>query len=279
MQKITRTIYGAELQLCNLLNNPLIIPANSTLNQKWNLNDSYTLNPGQVPSIKYLCIGQGGHQLIVGANNQSYFQGVQHTARQAALYDHLPFIIRPLANDLSAPDRAKYRMRVIQNIGGTVYVMYYLRVLDLSATQVTLNYNTVTNGVTTTTSFTPTLSDLNPTAPPLSNTGQNITTGDYLSANAIINLELSQDDINELLNVCTILNGDANISLISELGLCSGLDATVNGNFSSGTATYTDAVAVQLTDIINVLIPAMYSNGENITFNVSNVGPLFSITV
>jgi hypothetical protein len=279
MENIVRTVYGANLQTSQYLNRPVQIPVNSTLNEKFSVNADATLNPGEMPAVKYIAIGIGGHQMATGTNNISYPVPVQHLPRHAALYSQLPFVMRPLTDDLASQDRLKYRLRVIQTYNSIQYACYYLKVLDLTTTVVQLNLMTVQDGVTTSTPFTPALSDLNPTPPPLNNQGQNITTGDYIEATAQVPFVLTPDDLTEFLNVCGIIYGDANYSFISEIALVSGVDRLLTGPGNGAPISYTDAIALQITSFINVFYAAQFSNaGISLTLDIGNVEPMLAVS-
>jgi hypothetical protein len=279
MESIVRTVYGAELQTTQLLNLPLILKQYSTLNEKFSIHNDVAIADTDQPSVKYVTIGNGGHRMVMGASNISRPEPVQHTARDAALYNHLPFVLRLPNDDLTALERTKYRLRRLETHDGTVYVAYYLKVLDLSATVPQLELRTVADGVTTSTDFSPTIADLNPTPPALNPGGVLITTGDYIAATAKVPFILSTSDIDELLNVCNIIYSDDNYAMISEIGLCSGVDRAVVGDFNGVSTGYTDAIGVQIVSFINAFFAVKFSNnGVNILFDIGNSEPLLNIS-
>ena len=55
-----------------------------------------------------------------------------------------------------------------------------------------------------------------------------------------------KEEINELLNACEIMYGDEHYAIISEVGICTGVDRLVNGNFNGEQRKYTDVIACQL---------------------------------
>src|SRR5574343_1642511 len=171
MKSVIRTIYGAALQTAQLLNLPHVIPPHSTLNEKFNINAAMTIPDTEIPHIRYVGIGNGGHRVVVGSNNISYNQPIQHLPRHAGLYNQLPFVLRPITNDLTPQERNKYRLRTILQHGGVSYAAYYLKTIDLTNSVVDMEYYTVENGITTSSTFAPNSSDLNPTPPDLSSTG------------------------------------------------------------------------------------------------------------
>ena len=278
MENITRTVYSAHLQTCQLLQLPYLPLVNTTLNEKFNVNVRMTLNPGEIPAAKYMAIGRGGVSLSIGNDNTPVLTPMQHQPTDAALFDHIPFILRPVTDDLSSEDRLKYRLRVIRSFGGVSYACYYLKVLDLSSTTVELNNIVVNNNTTTITTFTPTLANLNPTPAPLVSEGQNITTGEYVSASAVTPFNLTSDDINEILNSCQIMYNNTNYALISELGVCSGIDRIISGNFNGTTSSYTEVGVAQIMSFVNVFYAASFANsGIDLELDIGNTEPMLAL--
>ena len=278
MDSVVRTVFGAYLQTVQLLGLPMIIKPNSTLNEKFNINKDITISSEDKPSVKYVTIGNGGHRLVTGTNNISKPEPVQHRPRDAALYNHLPFILRLPSNDLTALERAKYRMRRYETHDGVTYVAYDLKVLDLTSTIPQLELRTVEDGVTTSTTYSPTLADLNPTPPALLPGGSLSTTGDYIAATAKVPFIMTENDIIEFLNVCNIIYGDEGYAMISEIGLCSGVDRSVVGDFNGVSTGYIDAISVQIVSFINAFFSAKFSNtGITINLDVGAVEPLLDL--
>jgi len=153
---IVRTVYGAYLQTTQLLGLPMVLKPNSTLNEKFNIHDNVALASSDIPRLNYVSIGNGGHRMVVGTNGIARPEPVQHTPRDAALYNHLPFVLRLPGDDLTAQERMQYRLRRLETHDGTVYVAYYMKLLDLSNTLPQLELRTVNEGVTTSTPFVPT---------------------------------------------------------------------------------------------------------------------------
>lgn len=278
MENIVRTVYGAETQTTQLLGLPTVIRPHTTLNEKFSIHNDIALADTDRPSVKYIAIGNGGHRMVVGVNNIPRPDPVQHTPRDAALYNHLPFVLRLVNDDLTALQRINYRLRRIEQHDGVSYAAYYLKVLDLSATIPQLELRTVVDGITTSTAFNSTINDLNPTPPALVPGGVLTTTGDYIAATAKVPFVMSSDDIDEFMNVCNIIYGDDNYAMISELGLCSGIDRSVVGDFNGISTGYTDAIGVQITSFISSFFAAKFSNsGISILLDTGSIEPMLAL--
>jgi hypothetical protein len=279
MENITRTIYGSYLQTCMLLGLPFSMMESSTLNEKFGIQSGVAPTAGQYPKLKYYCIGNGGHELSIGAGGRTKTDPVQHKARDAALFSHLPFVLRELTDDLGPSQRAKYALRRVETHGGKQYAAYYARRIDYTGVNAEMQVVSVDAGVTTVTPFVATTSDLNPTPPDLSPEGVNLLTGEYTAASAVNTLPFDADDMIELLNVATVLYDDEGYAIISEVGLVSGEDKMVTSPAAgSGTINFNEAICAQVNSHINVLFAAPYNgNGIEIKLDVGATEPLFNL--
>jgi hypothetical protein len=279
MKSIVRSVAGAALQTSEYLGLPHVFLSHSTLNEKFNINAAMMPADTDIPHIRYACIGNGGHSVVIGSNNIALNKPIQHKPRHTGLYRHLPFVLRPLTSDLTPQQRAKYRLRNVLTIDGVAYAAYWLKVLDLSTSVVECDYYTVSNGVTTSTTFAPNSNDLSPTPPDLSSTGVVSTSGDYIAASSKVPFDLNDEDILELGNVANIMYGDKDYAIISEIGLCSGVDKVVTGDFNGVQASYTEAIGVQIANFVCTYLPTQYlDNDLSLEFDVGSVEPMLTLS-
>lgn len=278
MQDFVRSIQGAALQTAQLLGKPVVIKPNTSLNQKFEIQAGVAIADTDVVSMKYACIGNGGTKIVQGTNGVNQLKVVQHEPRHSGLYSHVPFVLRLPNDDLTAAQRSKYRLRRYESHDGTNYVAYYLKVLDLDQTSPQLELRTVVDGVTTSVPYAPSLSDLNPTPPTVDDTVLT-TTGNYIAATAKVPFTMDAWEINEYLNVCNILYGDDSYSMISEIGVCSGVDRAVTGDFNGTSAGYTEAIGVQICTFISQIIPVKFINTNfTLTLDTGSLEPLLELT-
>jgi hypothetical protein len=273
-----RTAQSALLQTYAYLGMTPPVLANSTLNQKLDIQAALTPAPTDVIATRYLAIGNGGHQIVTGVNNIPGIETLQHQPSDTGLFNQLPFVLRLPTQDLTAAQRSKYRLRRLETHDGQTYVAYYLKVLDLSQTQPSLELRTVSNGNVTSTPYTPQLTDLNP-SPPAIQPGQVLqTNGDYIAATAKITVTLEADEIAELLNVANIIYGDENAAIISEMALCSAADRSVTGDFNGTSAGYMEAISVRVMNYLDSAYIAKFSNGYIQTvFDLGSIEPLMTL--
>lgn len=280
MDNIVRTIYGSFLQTCQYTGRPWVKKPSSTLNEKFGIQASALPSVNEVPAVKYFAIGNGGHEFDTQTGGTTFPALKQHKATDAALFKHLPFILREVANDLTPEQRAKYAMRRQEEWGGKQYFAYYLKRIDYTGVTPAMNSVAVVNGVKTITEFAPNTSNLNPTPPDLDSTGVNLVDGNYVNASAPVQLALSEDEATELREVATIMFNNDNLAIISEVALVSGLDKTVPSPASGGgTINFLEAVCAQVTSFVGCFFAVKFNNANNaLVLDIGATEPLLDLS-
>lgn len=279
MRIINRTIYGSALQTALMFELPLDIKINTTLNEKFNILENFTLEPGVLPKVGYFCIGNGGHKVITGADGIPYTSPIGHRSSDAALFNHMPFVIRDIDNDLTIAAREQYALRTEIEVNGEPFIAYYLKRIDLSLTEQVMEHSNVIAGQETTKEFIPDESMLSPTHPEIPNTGVITTDGNYLSTSALIVLNFDDEDVAELINVSNIMYGNSDRAIISEIGLCSGIDKVTSANYNTGQINYREAIAVQVVSFVTGYYPVGYSNrGFELSIEAGATEPLLGLS-
>lgn len=281
MKIITRTVYGSKLQSSKLLGLQHVIDANTTLNEKFDIQSGVMPNPADDPDVRYFAIGRGGHRPITGADGIAYTTPINHRASDAACFHHMPFVLRDVNNDLTPEQRSKYALRKQETHGGYNYFAYYLKRLDLNGVVPEMRYTQVVDGVETTVPYTPTSSNLNPEPPEVSSSGVTTTDGNYLSTTASIKVAFDANDVLELLEVARIIYGNELVAVVSEIALCSGVDKIVPGPAAGGgNISYSEAIGVQVATHITTHYPMAFSNqGFEFTIDLGATEPLIGENV
>nr|DAI38263.1 MAG TPA: hypothetical protein [Caudoviricetes sp.]DAP91586.1 MAG TPA: hypothetical protein [Caudoviricetes sp.] len=245
------TIYGLTLINAMLANRYYKVHKNTTLNEKFSVmpgdhTPTGTIEQPVFPRVKYFVLGVGGNIIIDNVNAYKYSP---HSVLDAALFNHIPFIIREVSNDLDMYTRQKYRLRKTINIKGTDYYAYYARVCDLIDYR---NYNYLVNKIDKNDVLSIMQFDsdryLNPTPvhkpsdPKLA-----------IETNSVINrfkmeFNLLEDEQKELKNVLKLLDLE-NVVKITELGICHGYDVS--------TSYGTEAVDMQVTYFVDLDLDVM----------------------
>lgn len=275
MESVTRTIYGSALQTAQLLGIEYNLLNNSTLNQRFNVQENAALPAGQYPKLQYFCIGTGGVRLVAGADGNPRTEQVQHRAKDASCYAPFPFVLRSIDNDLSLAERMKYALRVTEEYNGESYVAYYLKRIDLSGVVLNVEKRIINDGVITSSAYVPDSTALVPVPPVIANLGANILTSEYLTSSAQLILTFTEDEITELLAASVIKYGTDDYANISEIGLCSGLDKVVS--LLDGTS-FKEAIGVQIVSHITTWHSVKYTNGGiSGIYDVGGSEPLVAI--
>ena len=106
-----RTLYNVDLYLNIMLRKDYKIIANTSLNEKFDILSKVPVPAGVYPTLQYWAIGTGGNNVI---GNTTGFIYSEHTPLDGALFNHVPFIMRPVTDDLTALEKSKYRMRKLE---------------------------------------------------------------------------------------------------------------------------------------------------------------------
>lgn len=278
MKIITRTVWGSSLQSSLLLGKPHQILTNTTLNEKFQVQSGTPLPAGKSPILQYLCIGDGGHRNRTSADGRPFTSPINHRATDAACFSHIPFILREVTNDLTLTERSKYGLRVKETHGGRNYFAYYLKRMNLANVVTELLHTTVQDGIPAPVPFVPTSANLNPQPPEMPNTGVITTSGNYISVSSLIPLLFSESDVAELIEVAKILYDNEYMAVISEIGLCSGVDLQTTGpGPGNEVISYTEAVGVQVATFITAYYSMGFTNkGFDFEVEVGATEPLLS---
>lgn len=270
---VTRTAYAAYLQTVKYLGlTPFRVIPHTTLNEKFGIEPTTAPAVGEVPNVRYMVIGNMGHYTVKGPDGADETANQIHRSNDAALYNHIPFILRETNNDLPADRRDQYCLRTIVPYGGKNYIAYYGRRINTTGVQPQLLELEVINGVTTAKPYTPSVDDLNPVPPTISNTGTVIGSNKTVSASAIVKVSLSAEEVRDITDAHRIRTGSIRSPIISEIGLCSGVDRRVTAPGQG--FQYLEVIACQVNVFISTNHPIGYnSSGLDLTFDIGGVEP------
>lgn len=222
------TIYGAVIDTClrhDLPYEPL---------PYWTINDRYQIhNQTVVPNTAKLKVGWyaagiGGTNTVKSTGGLEKRESNPVRVQDAGLYKPLPFIVRPINNDLTAPERANYGMRAkIVGVGNIEYWAYYLRPMTLTSVMPVIKKNTIDNGNSTITDFIAASENNAPIVPTIP-VGQAISTnGIYYTPSFFLDLSMSDSEFFEYQNAAELIYGDAGYGYVSEIGIVAGYKSTV----------------------------------------------------
>lgn len=280
ISKITRTVYGARIQNIQFSGLPYSHVPNSTLNEKFNIHPGVLPDNNAIPRVRYFTIGNRGHENRTGSDSQPYTVPRKHDPSDAALYQHLPFVLRRPSEDLNAIERSHYGLRRFETIGGQTYVAYYLKRIDMSNVVPNMLINTTVDGVTTSLPFVPTGANLNPVPGPVPPEGVVTTDGTTISSSSVLTLGFTENDVSEFMDAINILYENPYYGVISEIGLVAGADKVVPllnpDNSQSG--SFNEVVSATITTHVCDYYPVAFANrGFDFNLNIGAAEPLFTI--
>lgn len=252
MKNTISTIYGAYLQACLFFNTPFEMFPNTTLNEKLGVLAGTAPYPNERPTVRYVAIGNAGHKNVTGASGRHYTTGQQHDARDAALFNMIPFVARPVNNDLSQAEREKYGLRTVRAVNGINYVFYWLKRLPSEDVRPAMTINTKVGGVIQSRPFVPTSDNLNPTPIELSSGEVLTASGEYAAVSAVIEFLLTAVEIEQIIEACRILYDNEHEAIISEIATVAGVDRITQGSASgNNTIEYKEVICAQVVGILN----------------------------
>lgn len=274
---ITRTGYGSLLQTDLLLGKPITYLPNSTLNEALQIAAGTLPEAGRTPTLNAYVIGRGGHRNELGADGFPLTSPIQHRPTDANCYIGMPFLIRPMTQDLSQAERNRYGLRVVMPIKGQNRITYWAKRIDLTGVTPKIYYNKVLDGSVTRTEFFPDNSNLHPIAPAMPPVGTVTTSGDYLTTEAILSLDLNANDVAELINVAKIMHDDERYAIISEIGLVTSSLRLMSGQGAGNTEIqYTEMVQAQVACFMTGYYPVGFTNlGFNMKVALGATEPMF----
>lgn len=278
-----RTIVGNENQVRRELGLPMIVRANTTLNQHLKINANVVPPSTQIPTVGYFCIGMGGVDWQNCDNNTStlpFPKFYQHTADKTGLFGILPFVMRELNNDLTPTERARYGLRRRELFKGVEYYAYYLKRLDLTNVNIETKLITTNADKTKTeVEYNPQEADLSPQPKTLTVLEENVLKATYARTLAPVRVEITEDDAHELMNVFNILHGAPEKAFISEIGLVSGIDHEVEVTTPNGQVHFKEVLIAQIAHIASVMQMIGSSNGGfTRMFNIGINEPIMNVT-
>jgi len=225
MKHSTKTIFLVDLQTTILTGRRYKTLPNTTLNEKFNIQPEIT-TLDTYPTIQYLAVGNGLSKEISAEESI-----IKHAVTDGALYNHVPFVIRPVDDDLLPADRAHYRLRNLITINNKEYVEYHLKKIDMEngenrITEVTVNEvaNTLSlYNPRNYRSLRPLPLQINPTKTDNKNY---IKTNKYIMKMLQFHFTLTEKDLEELQNSIEIKFGGTVLfsRVLKELAVCSGVE-------------------------------------------------------
>lgn len=277
MENISRTCWGGLLQTCTWLRRPYAFIPNTTLNEKLGIRDADRIPANEYPYMGYFAIGNGGHKLSLSADGILGTDPLDQLATNGSPFKIMPFVLREQSDDLPQSERSRYALRREEEHGGLRYYAYYLKRIDLSNVNPSLETLVINGGVKSVSPYVPDSSVLEPVPQELSPTGVNTVDGSYISVTAKTPVDFTADDMDELRNMAKIIFGDEKYAIVSEIAMCQGFDKMVDSP-APGNATipFNEAICVQVASFVPAYVVAKFSKtGFDMLLDAGTTEPLF----
>lgn len=255
-----RTIYGNQLQTAQFSGSKHVVMENSTLNEKFSILSGE--QPDDQPENGYYVVGIGGHMNYTGGDGMALTKPRHHRARDAALFKHVPLVMRELDDDLDANERSKYCLRVIENWGGVDYYCYYGKRVNVTSSPIQSEHTVIVDGQEDIQPFVAAPEDLNPVPVDIAVEGVTPGSGETLEVTQQITINFDGKDADHFKQVCRIRFNDEAYAVISEVGLCSGVDKQIPQQPVGGGQAYNflEVQACQISLFVSCLYPLAFSN-------------------
>jgi len=223
------TIYNIKLQNAKAIGVPYRVLDNTTLNEKFGIEVVKTMDVlPEYPVVNLLTIGVAADDTATSRLNLTRSK---HRPIDAALFNHLPFYLRPVSEVTNTPPSAKARLRKNIIIDGIEYLACYgydLSGIDykddiLIYSSLKEEYTNVSRLNTNDATF------LNPT--PVVTTGIDIANeeNEYVTDFLKVEVFLTIDEVLEIKHAMDVLYGSS--ILITELGICNSIiDVSEDGS-------------------------------------------------
>lgn len=250
----------------------------SSLNTTLGIQANTLPAAGEQLAMRYFMMGIGAHAYTTGQDGIALPSTKNHTAREAGLFKPIPMCVRQVGDDLDETYRRRYALSFVKNIGGVNHIVYMARRFDPTTAIMKAYAQTISNGrVIQSDEFMPVAADREPTAPDTSNQTSNPLEAQVMRISCPVTLTLDSFDVAELLNASMIVYGSEDYTHVSEIGLVTGVDRTVNrDNGSGGTISFNEVIGAQ----IHAHVPTQLAlkdrrPGVDLTFDVGAAEALF----
>lgn len=269
----TTTLVGSALGLSTLLPVNITEQPELTLNSFLNIATAQNTLDGNIPKLRYFGVGIGGSY---NADDSILVSAYNPNRTDMNLYKLIPIRCRPVDEDLSDTERAKYRLRQRKTLNdGQDYYLYYLKVLDFDDT-VKFKKVTVSTGAEVDYELSKEFLSPTPTKPSTSSTIETSDTSIVAYCEATV--EVAAKEVLEYININ--YDGDTRYARISEIGFFTGIDKvvsdTVQQNDKLVPINYTEACYTQLYNHATWLGTSLSSEGMSIesVFQITSTGSI-----
>lgn len=263
MRVITPTVNLANLTPNYIFGTKPNIQDNSTVNEQLKIRPNIPLDDGETPTLSFIMFGNKGHaqKTIDGSITKPY--NVEHDPLKPFLRGPIPIAARLLNDDFPPEIRAKLCLRNVVEIDGERVALYYGLRLDKPTTPASTYVVTYKDGeIVNKDNVSLNPSDMKPTIPEnieSTDIAQALINGTVVGSTLQADIHVSSFWMNELMNVYSVLYGDASLAFFSEYAFCSAVDRLYDVEGMGGESfSFKEVVAAQALYLVS-----SYNNVES----------------
>ncbi len=236
--QLTKTLTCAINEIQGISNVPPRYLLNTTLNHKYNVQPDVL--PSTPPKLGYFGIGVKGFKNL---DDNTLSAPYKPSASNLDLFEPIPFRVVPITDDIIPTERLNYRIRTLKSINGVDYWCYYLKKLSILDNRVKIIQTDILTGEETEIEELDS-NNLYPTPTDTSAEGTTTSTS-KISVALTANLQITGTEVLEAINV--MYGGNLLKSVVSELGIYTGLDQLITASDGQGgVINITESIYTQL---------------------------------
>lgn len=281
MNSIQQTFASIQNMLYSITGVNPEISSYTTMNERLSIEANSKPGADERVKLGVLVIGSGGHTCIPGTDGMPRIAPRNHTAENMSTFKPVPFVLRPVEDDLTLSERNKYCLRKEIKVNGKMYFAYYGYRLTITkeSFKVTVTRVTSENGVEEEQLYETDSNNIYPEPVDLPVDGAVVASNVQLRVTAPINIRLDFNAVAEFVQACKIMNdGDETTAVISEMALCTGADRVVPVPGTDGTIQFKESIATQIYCHSADMLALYYNKKEaNITIDLGAQIPLISV--
>ena len=254
----TRTIYNLKLNTAKLINGKYRPELNTTLNEKFDVYPNYDYNSDvnlEYPKLNLFVLGFSDTNII--DNNLINLKRANHSPKDGALFNHIPFLIREAGTILTDEENKKYRLKSRQKINDIYYDCYYGYIIDNITYDDRIFKIKLHNGLS---KISPIDTNEDPNIlNPKVYVNDDITnkTNAFLLNTCNVKISLTKEEVTEILNNAKLLGFNKDTLVLNEIGLCTSIETEIDNRKEN--------IWTQINYFVDVTLDLQLKDNGNVT--------------
>ena len=225
MLMTSRTPIGAVVQLSKSYDIAQPVDYDITLDKHLNIAEPNTVVPNYSDldyKIEYAVLGNNGYSIPTSPSTPvdadlPIILPPHRNNRSQVLFNMMPLVLVPIADDLTGAERAMYGLRTEEIINGAVYIGYHAIKITKPAI-----VNTTWNDVYTGASANPGISTTTMAPARVPHEWGEVIQRHRIQTSIVLSLNISPTVLARLQSACNVRYGSVHHAVINEIGICAG---------------------------------------------------------